>query len=78
MSIWESLRSLFLDKEPIEILFKDELTEYLSHNIPLYSKLPDALKFRLRNMIGRYVATTYFEGCGDLELTEEMIPAIAE
>jgi len=77
MSIWESLKSLFLGKEPIETVFKDEWVAHLIHNLPLYSRLPDVLKLNVRVKIGEFVATTYFEGCGGLDLTDEMILTIA-
>jgi len=50
---------------------------YLESNLPLYPRLPEALKEQLRVQIGQFVATTFFEGCGGLELTDEMILTVA-
>ena len=77
MSIWETLKDLFLADNPIEAVFEDHWITYLENNLPLYSKLPPELVLRLHEKIGQFVATTYFEGCGDLELTEEMILTVA-
>ncbi|MDG2169286.1 MAG: zinc-dependent peptidase [Opitutales bacterium] len=77
MSIWETLKSLFLGDNPIEAVFKDEWISSLQHNLPLYAKLPPELQLSLLEKIGQFVSTTYFEGCGDLELTDEMIISVA-
>lgn len=77
MSIWESLKTLFISKEPIDKVFKEEWIHYLINNLPLYSRLPDELKLKVREKIGEFIATTYFEGCGDLELSDEMILTVA-
>ena len=77
MNIWETLKSLFLGDDPIEAVFKDEWIAFLKDNLPLYSKLPLELQNRLHEKIGEFVATTYFEGCGGLELTDEMILTVA-
>ncbi len=77
MSIWENLKALFLGPNPIEAVFKGEWIRYLKQSLPLYSKLPDELKLRLHKKIGQFIATTYFEGCNDLELTDEMILTVA-
>jgi MtfA peptidase len=77
VTIWEALKALFLGKEPVDVVFRDEWVEYLTANLPLYSRFPDELKSRLQEKIGEFVATTYFEGCGGLELTDEMILTVA-
>ncbi len=77
MSIWETLKSLFLSNDPIAAVFNDEWITFLNQNLPLYSKLPPDLQITLHEKIGEFVATTYFEGCGDLELTDEMILTVA-
>jgi len=77
MSIWESLKTIFINKDPIDVVFKEEWITYLNSNLPLYSRLPDDLTLRLREKIGEFISTTYFEGCGELELTDEMILTVA-
>jgi MtfA peptidase len=75
--IWQKIQSLFTKKEPEEDLFKEEWTELLTANVPLYSKLPEELKLRLHDRIAAFVASTRFEGCNGLELDEEMVLTVA-
>ncbi len=77
MTIWETLKEYFIGAVQTEYTFKDEWLPMLEANLPLYHKLPDDVKQRLHQKIGQFIATTYFEGCGDLELTEEMILTVA-
>lgn len=77
MSIWETLKNLFLGEEPIEVIWKDEWESYLQSNLPLYEMLPSGLQLKLHDKIAQFVSTTYFEGCGELELTDEMILTVA-
>lgn len=65
----------FHKQRPDRCCFKEEWITYLNSNLPLYSRLPDDL--RLREKIGEFISTTYFEGCGELELTDEMILTVA-
>ena len=60
MSIWDTLKDLFLRNDPIEVVFKDEWISFLKDNLPLYAKLPSVLQLRLHEKIGQFVATTYF------------------
>lgn len=75
--IWQKIRSLFVATERVEDLFKEEWTEMLVANVPLYSRLPEDLRSRLHERIARFIASTRFEGCNELELTEEMILTVA-
>ena len=64
--IWQKIQSLFAKNEPEENPFKDEWTDLLVANVPLYSKLPGELKLRLHDRIAAFVASTRFEGCNGL------------
>ena len=75
--VWEALKRWFLESKPETVAFKDEWIPYLKDHMPLYSRLPDEMKERLHQQIARFVTTTYFEGCGGLELTNEMILSVA-
>lgn len=77
MNIWEQLKAYFLKTPTITIEFKDEWISYLENNLPLYARFPNKLKQRIHEKIGQFVATTFFEGCGGLELTDEMILTVA-
>ncbi len=73
--IWQALKTLFTrSATPV---FQDDWIAMLEENLPLYQKLPGDLRPLLHQRIARFVASTRFEGCGGLELTEEMIITIA-
>lgn len=76
MNIWEHLRDFFTD-EPAEVEFKEAWVTLLQSNLPLYERLPTELKETLHRKIGQLIATTFFEGCGGLELTDEMILTVS-
>jgi len=77
LGIWQKFKNLFSATERHEESFKEEWTELLVANVPLYSRLPGDLKSRLHERIARFIATTRFDGCNGLELTEEMILTVA-
>jgi len=76
-AIWEGLKRWFGAGEPETVEFKPEWIGYLEAHLPLYNLLPEEMKQRLHAKIARFVTTTYFEGCGGLELTNEMILSVA-
>ena len=43
----------------------------------MYPRFPSQLKEKLHNKIGEFVATTYFEGCGGIELTDKVILTVS-
>jgi Mlc titration factor MtfA (ptsG expression regulator) len=75
--IWQKIRSLFVGAERVEDLFQEHWKEVLDADVPLYSRLPEDLKSRLHERIARFIASTRFEGCNGLELTEEMLVTVA-
>lgn len=77
MTIWEQLKNLFTGSEPVSVVFKKEWALLLEEHLPLYSHFPDELKEKVHEKISQFVATTFFEGCGGLELTNEMILIVA-
>ena len=77
MSIWGKLKAHFIGKPSPHITFKEEWCAILGENLPLYTRLPEPLKLTLHDKIAAFVSTTYFEGCGDLELDDEMILTVA-
>lgn len=74
---WEKLKSLFSGKTPTVAVFREEWIALLEKNVPLYSRLPEAFRLRLHERIAQFIATVRFEGCGGLELTEDMILTVA-
>jgi MtfA peptidase len=74
--IWQKLKSFF-GGGTTEGVFHEEWVVLLEENVPLYARLPEELRLRLNERIGQFIATTRFEGCGGLELTEEMILTVA-
>ncbi|MGJ8638998.1 MAG: zinc-dependent peptidase [Opitutaceae bacterium] len=77
MTIWEQLKDFFIKTPTIDIEFKDEWVTYLESNLPLYALLPQELRLRIHEKIRQFVATTFFEGCNGLDLTDEMILTVA-
>ncbi len=51
--------------------------EAIERNVPIYGRLPEADKKELQGHILVFLAEKNFEGCGGLELTEEMKVTIA-
>jgi MtfA peptidase len=51
--------------------------EMAEKNVPLYSKLPSASRDQLHGLVQIFLAEKHFEGCGGLELTEEIKVTIA-
>ena len=74
--IWEKLKSLF-GGETVEGVFEKEWIALLEKNVPWEARLPEELRLRLHERIGQFVATIRFEGCGGLELTDDMILTVA-
>jgi Mlc titration factor MtfA (ptsG expression regulator) len=58
-------------------VFPKEWLAILQRNMPLYNKLPDADQAELRRHILVFLAEKRFEGCGGLEITDEMRVTIA-
>lgn len=57
--------------------FPAEWLAILEKNVPLYSKLPETDRRELQQHILVFLAEKRFEGCGGLELTEEIKVTIA-
>jgi Mlc titration factor MtfA (ptsG expression regulator) len=57
--------------------FPPEWVEILQSNVALYRKLPEPLRKQLHSHIQVFLAEKSFEGCGGLELTDEMRVTIA-
>jgi Mlc titration factor MtfA (ptsG expression regulator) len=50
---------------------------YLERNVPLYSRLTEAERARLRNILRVLVAEKQWEGCGGLTMTDEVKVTVA-
>lgn len=57
--------------------FPQEWKEIVQKNVPLYNRLPDPLKEQLHGLVHVFLAEKKFEGCGGLEITEEIKVTIA-
>ncbi len=75
--IWQKLKSLFGGEAMVPEVFREEWIALLNENVPLYERLPEDLRVRLHERIGQFVARVRFEGCGGLELKEEMVVTVA-
>jgi hypothetical protein len=57
--------------------FPDSWTEHLRSNMAHFAELDDGEQAQLRDLVQIFVAEKHWEGCGGLELTEEMQVTIA-
>lgn len=57
--------------------FPQAWIEVIQKNVPLYNRLPDSLKEQLHGLVHVFLAEKDFEGCGGLEITEEIKVTIA-
>ena len=57
--------------------FPPEWEEILNKNITIYPHLPDNLKQQLHSLINVFLDEKLFEGCGELEITDEIRVTIA-
>lgn len=64
---WQKFKNFF-QRENVGV-FREEWIAVLAKNVPLYTRLPEALRLRLHEKIGQFIATIRFEGCGGQELT---------
>jgi MtfA peptidase len=51
--------------------------DVIEKNVPLYTRLPDADRRELQGLVQIFLAEKSFEGCGGLELTDEIKVTIA-
>lgn len=57
--------------------FKSEWRQIIERNVPLFARLPDADKTELLGHVQVFIAEKLWEGCGGLELTDEIRVTIA-
>ena len=57
--------------------FPEDWAAILARNVPLYDRLPDADKAELHGHVHVFLAEKTFEGCGGLEMTDEIRVTIA-
>jgi hypothetical protein len=70
---WRSRRRLRLFAAP----FPEEWQEILAKNVPIYRLLSDTLRNQLHGHINVFLGEKLFEGCGGLQLTDEIRLTIA-
>ena len=57
--------------------FPTEWQQIVQKNVPIYNRLPDSLKEQLHGLVNVFIAEKKFEGCGGLEITDEIRVTIA-
>ena len=72
----DSSRSERRDKI-LQIPFPPGWSEILERNVPIYGRLPELDQAELRGLIQVFLAEKVFEGCGGLEITDEIRVTIA-
>ncbi len=68
---------MFRRKKLLAKSFPPEWEEIVRRNVPLYNRLPDLLKKQLHGLVNIFLAGKEFEGCGGLEITDEIKVTIA-
>lgn len=58
-------------------VFPEEWVKFLESNIVVYNSLPEKLKAELRSLTLLFLDSKEFEGCGGLEITDEIRVTIA-
>ena len=66
--IAKSYRTKLLLQKPLD---KKYIT-IIKQNVPLYNRLPETLKNQLHGLINVFLSEKRFEGCGGLEITDEI------
>jgi Mlc titration factor MtfA (ptsG expression regulator) len=64
-------------KHLLNMPFPDEWVKIVEKNVPLYNRIPESLKKQLHGFINIFLAEKNFEGCGGLEITDEIKVTIA-
>jgi len=64
-------------KQLLAASFPGEWEQIIEKNIPLYNRLPAELKKQLHGLVNVFVAEKTFEGCGGLEINDEIKVTIA-
>ena len=64
-------------KHLLTMSFPEEWKRIVRKNVPLYNRLPDSLKEQLHGLVHIFIAEKKFEGCGGLEITDEIRVTIA-
>jgi Mlc titration factor MtfA (ptsG expression regulator) len=57
--------------------FPEQYKQIVEKNVPLYTRLPDSLMQQLHSLVHVFLAEKTFEGCGGLEITDEIRVTIA-
>ncbi|MHC4727066.1 MAG: M90 family metallopeptidase [Planctomycetota bacterium] len=64
-------------KRLLTMPFPEEWKQIIQKNVPLYNRLPDSLKEQLHGLVNVFIAEKKYEGCGGLEITDEIRITIA-
>jgi Mlc titration factor MtfA (ptsG expression regulator) len=64
-------------KQLLAMPFPEEWKQIIQKNVPLYNRLPDSLKQQLHGLVNVFIAEKKYEGCGGLEITDEIRVTIA-
>ncbi len=75
--IYRQYRKICIRKELASKLLDSVLVGYIEKNVPFYNKLPAELQVRLQGLVNAFLAEKRFEGCGGLEITDEIRVTIA-
>ena len=61
----------------LSLPFQERWEKIVQKNVPLYNRLPASLKKQLQGLVNIFLDEKKFEGCGGLEITDEIKVTIA-
>lgn len=77
---WFVLKRLIRDARCRKLrakVFPSEWVEIIEKDFPMYRKMPESLRTQLHGLMNVFLGEKVFEGCGGLEITDEMRVSIA-
>lgn len=71
------LKNLMRRKKLLSQPLKDEWLKIIGENVPIYRRLPKELKGELHGLVNVFLSEKNFEGCGGVQITDEIKLCIA-
>ncbi len=77
LAYWLTVRPSLRERRALAVPFPDDWDQILLRNVPIYSRLPEALKLQAQQHIKLFIHRKTFYGCGGLNITDEIKVTIA-
>jgi Mlc titration factor MtfA (ptsG expression regulator) len=76
-AIFRSISKRNARKKLLAVPISEDWKLIIEKNVPLYRRLPQQLKEQLHGLVNVFIAEKRFEGCGGLELSDQIKVTIA-